>query len=224
MAEAPKPSEIPHVLAMDDPQQMLAKLFWEIHELTDKMSVWIDNEEFPVAIFIAFNAVVTAWHITDWVWQSSPERRAAIAKRYGFAYAETETGIRKGLERFQEAISKECRALYVCREIANGSKHMRRKKADPDVKAKAEWHKSLEKVGVVNVGDYVMSMTITDGNEELDPVMWLIEAAGYLEKLFREEKWITNEKRLPDKIIRTPATPGMARPPHPHSAPSRPEQ
>ena len=53
---------------------------------------------------------------------------------------------------------QDCRALYVCREIANGSKHMRRKKADPDVKAKAEWHKAWEKVGVVNVGDYVMSM------------------------------------------------------------------
>jgi hypothetical protein len=41
MAEAPKPSEIKNVLAMDDPQQMLAKLLWEIHELTEAMSVWI---------------------------------------------------------------------------------------------------------------------------------------------------------------------------------------
>jgi hypothetical protein len=128
MVESPKPSEIQNVLAMDDPQQMLAKLLWEIRELTDAMSVWVDNEEFPVAIFIAFNAVVTAWHITDWLWQSSSERRAALAKRYNFAYAETETGIRKGLERFQNAVVEDCRALYVCREIANGSKHMRRKK------------------------------------------------------------------------------------------------
>lgn len=45
---------------MDDPQQMLAKLLWEIRELTDAMSVWVGSEEFPVAIFIAFNAVVTA--------------------------------------------------------------------------------------------------------------------------------------------------------------------
>jgi hypothetical protein len=72
---------------MDDPQQMLAKLFLETRELTDKMSVWIDNEEFPVAVFIAFNAVVTAWHITDWIWQFSRERREALAKRYNFAYA-----------------------------------------------------------------------------------------------------------------------------------------
>src|ERR1700674_5774671 len=97
MVEPPTPSEIQNVLALDDPQQMLSKLLWEIRELTDAMSVWVDNEEFPVAIFIAFNAVVTAWHITDWVWQSSKERRLALAKRYNFNYAETETGIRRGL-------------------------------------------------------------------------------------------------------------------------------
>jgi hypothetical protein len=65
---------------MDDPQQMLAKLLWEIRELTQAMSVWVDNEEFPVAIFVAFNAVVTAWHITDWLWGCSSERRAVLAK------------------------------------------------------------------------------------------------------------------------------------------------
>jgi len=86
MTGAPNPSQIQNVLAMDDPQQMLAKLLWEVGELTDAMSVWVDNEEFPKAIFIAFNAVVTAWHMTDWVWQLSKERRQALAKRYGFAY------------------------------------------------------------------------------------------------------------------------------------------
>ena len=46
MVEAPKLSEIENVLAMDDPQQMLAKLLWEIDCLTTKMSVWVDNEPF----------------------------------------------------------------------------------------------------------------------------------------------------------------------------------
>lgn len=92
MVEPPKPSEIQNVLAMDDPQQMLAKLLWEIRQLTEAMSVWVDNEEFPIAIFIGFNAVVTAWHITDWLWQSSPDRRAVLAKRYNFAYAENGHG------------------------------------------------------------------------------------------------------------------------------------
>jgi hypothetical protein len=123
---------------MDDPQQMLAKLLWEIRELTQAMSVWVDNEEFPVAIFVAFNAVVTAWHITDWLWGCSSERRAVLAKKYDFTFEETETGLRRGLEKLQNAIAQDCRALYVCREIANGSKHMRKRKVDPDVTAKAE--------------------------------------------------------------------------------------
>jgi hypothetical protein len=116
---------------------------------------------------------------------------------------------------------QDCRALYVCREIANGSKHMRRKKADPDVKAKAEWHEAWEKVGVVKVGDYVMSMTITDGIETLDPIRWFIAAFGYWENLFRAENWIKNEKRLPDKIIRVPtATAASAAAPSLHVHPS----
>jgi hypothetical protein len=205
MAEAPKPSEIPNVLAMDDPQQMLAKLLWEIDELTTAMSVWEDNEPFPVAIFTAFNAVVTAWHITDWLWQSNPERRAVLAGRYNFTYAETDTGIRRGLEKFQNAVANDCRALYVCREVATGSKHMRKSKVDPDVKAKAEWHKALATVGVVNAGDYVMELKIGDGRDELDPTMWFIDAFGYWEKLFRAENWIKEDKRLPDKIIRPKA-------------------
>ncbi len=212
MVEVPKPSEIQNVLTMDDPEQMLAKLLWEIRELTDAMSVWEDNEAFPKAVFIAFNAVVTAWHITDWLWQSSKERREALAIRYNFGYAETDTGIRRGLERFQEAVIRDFRALYVCREIANGSKHMRRKKAAPDVKAKAEWHQAWEKVGVVNVGDYVMTMTITDGSETLDPIRWFIDAFGYWETLFREQNWIQDDKRLPDKIIRAPQALSAERP------------
>jgi hypothetical protein len=54
----------------------------------------------------------------------------------------------------------------------------------------------------VNVDDYVMSMTITDGSETLDPIRWFIDAFGYWEKLFREQDWIKAERRLPDKIIR----------------------
>jgi hypothetical protein len=60
----------------------------------------------------------------------------------------------------------------------------------------------LAALGVVNVGDYVMSLTITDGKDELDPIKWFIDAFGYWERLFREENWIKTEKRLPDKIIR----------------------
>ena len=71
MVEVPKRSDIQTVFAMNEPQHMLSKLIWEIQRLTDAMSVW--NDKFPEPIFMAFNTAVTAWHITDWLWQSSPK-------------------------------------------------------------------------------------------------------------------------------------------------------
>jgi hypothetical protein len=79
---------------------------------------------------------------------------------------------------------------------------MRKSKVDPDVEAKAKWHKALATVGVVNAGDYVMELTIDDGNDKQDPIKWFIDAFGYWEKLFRDQKWIKTEKQPPDKIIR----------------------
>ena len=46
---------------------------------------------------------------------------------------------------------------------------------------------------------------ISDGRDELDAVLWYIDAEGYWEKLMRDEKLIKTEDRLPDKIIRVPA-------------------
>jgi hypothetical protein len=139
---------------MHEPQHMLSKLLWEIRELTDVMSVWTENEEFPVPIFIAFNAAVTAWHITDWLWQSRAQTRALLAERYKIEFSEgTQNGLRVGLERLQSSVAADCRALHVCREIANGSKHMRKTKVDPDVKTIAQWRAAVERVGVVKPGD-----------------------------------------------------------------------
>jgi hypothetical protein len=184
---------------MHEPQHMLSKLLWEIDVLTKSMSVWVDNEQFPVPIFGA----VTAWHITDWLWQSSAENRNKLAKRYKFAFTEgTPSGIGRGLERFQEAVAKDSRHLFICREIANGSKHMRRKKIDPDVRAAAKWHKAVENVGLVKAGDLVMSLLIKDREQEHDANYLLIEAFGYWEQLFMNEKFISAKARLPDKIIK----------------------
>jgi hypothetical protein len=92
-----KPSEIPNVFAMNQPQHMWVKLAWELQHLTDSMSVWEDNGPYPEPVFRAFNTAVTAWHITDWLWQSSPETRAILKKRFGISGKETTAGIKKGL-------------------------------------------------------------------------------------------------------------------------------
>jgi hypothetical protein len=73
--EIPKPSNIQNVFALNKPQHMLSKLLWEIDSLSRSLSAWTKKTEFPVPLFVVWNAVVTAWHITDWLWQSTPEIR-----------------------------------------------------------------------------------------------------------------------------------------------------
>jgi hypothetical protein len=143
-AEVPKVGDIGNVFAMHEPHHMLAKLLWEIHELTTSMSVWVENEQFPVSIFRSWNAAVTAWHITDWLWASSKETRDLMRKRYDVFDDETKKGLRKGLGVFQDRIAEDCRELYLCREIANGSKHMRTEKRDEKVRALAKWDPVIE--------------------------------------------------------------------------------
>jgi hypothetical protein len=202
MVEAPKPSDIQNVFAMNEPQHMWAKLAWELQHLTEAMSAWKDNAAFPEPVFRAFNTAVTAWHISDWLWQSSPETRAVLKKRFKISCKETKSGISKSLKRFQDAVAKECRALHICREIANGSKHMRKSNPDPVIKAMARWDPVVEGAGLAKPGDLIMSLRIADGTDERDAVLWFIEAFGYWERLLADEKIVAKNGRLPDKIIR----------------------
>jgi len=203
VVEAPKPSDIPNVFGLNEPQHMVSKLYFEIQQLMDSLSVWTKSGSFPEPLFIAFNTAVTAWHITDWLWESREPTRALMKRRFKFDYNEwSQNGRNTGLDKFQDAVASDCRPIYICREIANASKHMRRKKIDPAIKAVAEWYPALEAVGHVKVGDLAMSLTILDGDERQDAERLFIDAAGYWENLLRAENLITAEARLPDKIIR----------------------
>jgi hypothetical protein len=204
MAKGPEHSEIQNVFAMNEPLHMVAKLMWELENLTKSMSVWTDNKGYAVPIFAAFNTPVTAWHITDWLWQSNPQTRAVLARRYNFTFNEWKPkDLRAALVRFQNAVATDSRALYICREIANGSKHMRTDKVDPNVKAVAKWDPVVEGVGLVKPGDLVTSLTIQDGEKTHDAARLFIEAFGYWEQLFTKEKLIIGKTRLPDKIIKS---------------------
>ena len=202
MLGAPKESDIQNVFAMNEPQHMLSKLLWEIDGLNRSLSVWTRTEGFPTAIFAAFNTAVTAWHITDWLWLSRAETREALARRFNLDSAEVDP---HSLSRFQDAVAADCRALYVCREIAHGSKHMRRTKFDHAVKASAHWYPVLEKIGRAEPGDLVMSLTITDGERQRDAERFFIDAFAYWENLFNAERLISEMDRLPDVLIKAEA-------------------
>lgn len=201
MVEVPKPSDIQNVFGLSEPQHMLTKMYVELNDLMESLSVWTKNEPYPKPLFIAFNLAVTTWHMTDWLWMSRLQTRTLLAKLYHVGHNETASGIGRGLEKFQDAIARHSRPLYICREIANGSKHMRRKKSDPTIKALVEWHPAIEGMGHVKVGDLVMSLSIYDGSKKLDASKFFIEAISFWETLLRRENLMSAEAILPTKII-----------------------
>jgi hypothetical protein len=202
MSQVAEPSSISNVIAMNEPQHMWHKLVWELHYLINSMSVWEDDGGNPAQVFRAFNTAVTAWHLTDWIWQSSPKSRAALKQRFKFSCNETPSGIKKGLGRFQHAVAEDCGALKICREIANGSKHMRTDKPDPAIKAMASWDAVVEGVGLAKPGDLIMGLRVADSGKEQDAVLWFIEALGYWDRLMSEEKLLEGAKPLPNKIVK----------------------
>jgi hypothetical protein len=188
---------------MSEPQHMWHKLVWELHHLIDSMSVWVDDGGYPEPAFRAFNTAVTAWHLSDWLWQSGPQARAALKKRFiCISSNETPTGIRRGLGRFQHAVHEDCRALKVCREIANGSKHMRTDNLDPAIKAMASWDPVVDGAGLAKPGDLIMGLKIADGGKTQDAVLWFIEALGYWDRLMSEEKLLEGAKPMPNKLVK----------------------
>jgi hypothetical protein len=202
MAEAPPPSDIPNVFGMNQPQHMVTKLYAEIQQLTESLSVWTKSESFPTPLFIAWNAAVTAWHLTDWLWASNQDTRVLLSKKYGFNYDEaTDNGREKGLQKFQKIVREKCRELHVCEEIANASKHMRRRTNDPDIRAAIEWLEAPKDVGHVKKGDLVMDLVIHDKETKTDAQLIFIEAAGYWENLLREQNLIGADAVLAQKTI-----------------------
>lgn len=202
MVEQPKQSEISNVFGMDHPQHMWTKLAWELNALMGAMSVWEDNKAAPEPLFHAFNTAVTAWHLTDWLWQYDCATRKKLATKFQFVFECTPTGIKRGLEKFQEAVVLHCDELKVCREIANGSKHMRKNKVDKNIKAQAVWAKAIDGAGFAKPDDLVMSLRVTHNDKETDAELAFIEAAGFWEKLMNELNIFSKGARLPDKIMR----------------------
>ena len=52
-------------------------------------------------------------------------------------------------------------------------------------------------------GDYTLSLIIVDGDQQQDATRWFIQAFGYWEQLFTQEKLVSVTSRLPDKFIKS---------------------
>jgi hypothetical protein len=79
---------------------------------------------------------------------------------------------------------------------------MRKSKLDPDIRAEARWSMAIESGGHVKNGDWILSLFVVDGEHEEPAERWLIQAFGYWEELFTQQKLVAVENRLPDKVIK----------------------
>jgi hypothetical protein len=88
-----------------DSRDILEKLHWELNNLFFRQ-----RHDIKACQYHAFNCAVTAWHVTDWLWQDmSPALKSDLHV--------------KSCKAFQDYVRNACPALNLCHEIANGSKH-----------------------------------------------------------------------------------------------------
>ena len=112
----------PQTFGLENAWDLYAKLEWEIEKLK---AAPVDRDPQDLA-YGAFNAAVTAWQLMDWVWKEidlSKKKRLSL----------------NNLGDLQRLCRNQCRALYLCRQIATASKHWEvRDYADPSVQAKMD--------------------------------------------------------------------------------------
>jgi hypothetical protein len=88
-----------------DSRDMLEKLQWELNNLFCRQ-----RYDIKACQYHAFNCAVTAWHVTDWLWQDiSPVLKNELRVNE--------------LKHFQRYVRDDCLALKLCHRIANASKH-----------------------------------------------------------------------------------------------------
>jgi hypothetical protein len=84
------------------------------------------------------------------VWNAYPERRGDILALLSATLTGDDA---KDFGAFHTAIKKRSRALHICGQLANGSKHMTLKKPDPDVRVEMRWESEAARAGEMRAGD-----------------------------------------------------------------------
>lgn len=121
------PRRLPHVIALSTTTHLYYKLMWEVKGVKR-------DKDHRTAAYRAFNCAITAWHLSDWIWDETRDSNEDFAQEFGHPVRE--------LEEFQEALRGQCRELRLCYWIATGSKHRNvrpRKKPEAPVRAEQVW-------------------------------------------------------------------------------------
>ena len=128
------------VFALSTPLHMLMKFSWEIQQLKKVLEPADGRYSIDAhltAAYFAFNAAVTGWHLSDWLWESFDEdTRKDIFEK--LPVPENRRNSNSPLKRFQDDLKSKSKSLTICCEIANGSKHMA-ERVGSTVEASLEW-------------------------------------------------------------------------------------
>lgn len=168
------PPEAPDkVFMLATPAHMLSKLHWELYRLKKSLT---EKPEFIGHIhapsYCAFNFAVTAWALADWTWQSA----SAEERKYIFECLRIKSRPEhdKAFGKFQEAVREKSRAIHICQQIANGSKHMKiDRNPDPDVQAKMRWETEPARVDTLTgdpLATFQQQLVVVDKGEEQSAV------------------------------------------------------
>jgi hypothetical protein len=188
------PSGPTNVFLLATPHHMLVKLAWEIREFVNTIKTGETNPLNHAIAYRGFNCAVTAWHLTDWTWRyADGPLKQSLARASGFEQsvdASTEKGDFVDFNAFASAISRRCRPLHICRQIANGSKHMKLRSPDPNIRTEAQW-----------VPGAMYRLFIADGDERRPAEDVFKGAFYYWENLLSEvglieAKFISSEDRV----------------------------
>ena len=176
-----EPEEPPsNVFAMATPHHLLLKLSWEIKQLRLSMQSERHLTDTHAPAYHAFNCAVTCWHLTDWVWESSDEERRQLIS------SQLDEVKIKAIEEFQAAVRTKHRSLYICWQIANGSKHFRLRKTDPAIKTDGVWEYRPAMAGRMRAGEplgsYRYRLSLTDNGNRVEALEMFDEAMRIWER------------------------------------------
>ncbi|MGA7674932.1 MAG: hypothetical protein WCA78_07760 [Rhizomicrobium sp.] len=158
------------------PAHVYSKLLWELGNLKRSMAEEAAEDaglRFESA-YHAYNLAVTAWHLVDWVWAASDNDTCKyISKFFG--------GVEMAKKaHLYNAVAQKYRAIHICGQIANGSKHyIAAWGDDPSVKAMVLWVKREPVEGTDDRVRFLFQkeLAIRDGDDDPRPAIDIFKGA-----------------------------------------------
>ena len=169
---------------INGPGDLLKKLEWEIQALRNT-----PKSDLTGLCYHAFNGVVTAWHMGDWVWAAlNQDQRASLQAEHGI----------NNRGEFLYWVRQTSQRLAICREIATASKHFTVDQSPREniaTIASARTEKVTDSKGneiVTGSGGFVVApawaLKVDDGGGQHELIDVLKEAKAFWRKFIDEQK------------------------------------